>query len=56
MLFTIPTMDEVKHALFSIGPFKAFGPDGVHALFYQQYWSEVSSDLVEFVQQVFLSP
>lgn len=30
------TAEEVKKALFSIGDFKALGPDGLHAIFYKK--------------------
>lgn len=43
------TIDEVKKALFSIGDFKAQGPDGLHAVFYKRSWSMVGDDLVEEV-------
>jgi hypothetical protein len=32
------TVDEVKMALFSIGDYKAPGPDGIHAVFYKKFW------------------
>ena len=30
--------EEVKKAAFSIGDFKAPGPDGLHAVFYKRFW------------------
>jgi len=45
------TVDEIKEAIFQMGPTKALGPDGMNALFYQNYgilWV-VSGDVVNAV-------
>ena len=48
-----PTVEEVKAALFQMGPTKASGPDGMNALFYQKFWhivgNNVSSAVLEFL-------
>ena len=40
------TIDEVKVALFQIGPTKAPKPDGVNAIFFQKFWHIVGDDVV----------
>lgn len=46
---------EVKRALFSMHPDKSPGPDGFSPGFYQKFWSIVSTDMVELVQNFFLN-
>jgi len=41
------TSQEIRKALFDIGPLKAPGPDGFHALFYQHFWSTVGDSLTQ---------
>lgn len=38
--------EEVKRALFNIGDLKAHGPDGLHAIFYKQFWHLIGDYLV----------
>ena len=49
MLTAEYTRDEVKKALFSIGDFKAPGPDGLHAVFYKRFWHIIEDDLIDEV-------
>ena len=39
------TADEVKSALFAMGPSKAPGADGFNAGFYQRHWELTEKDL-----------
>jgi len=40
------TTDEIKVALFQMGPKKALGLDGMNALFYQKFWHVVGDNIV----------
>lgn len=41
------TGEEVRRALFQMGPFKAPGMDGFPAHFYQKFWSTVGNDVTQ---------
>ena len=49
ILSTEYTAEEVKSALFQMGPTKAPGPDGMNALFYQKFWHIVGDDVTNAV-------
>lgn len=40
------TANEVKVALFKMGPTKALGPDGMNAIFYQKFWHVMGGNVV----------
>jgi hypothetical protein len=45
------TAEEVKMAAFSIGEFKAPGPDGLHAVFYKKFWNICGDEITQEVLQ-----
>lgn len=47
---------EVKSALFAMGPWKAPGPYGFPAGFYQGAWDTVGDSLFEFALNTWLHP
>ncbi|OMO90064.1 reverse transcriptase [Corchorus capsularis] len=47
--------DEVKEAMFSIGPHKTPGPDGFQACFFQQNWDTVGEAVTKSVKEAFSS-
>ncbi|OMO86377.1 reverse transcriptase [Corchorus capsularis] len=52
-LVCIPFCDDIKDALWSLKPFKAPGPDGLHAGFFQKCWSDVGNNLCVAIKHVF---
>ena len=47
------TEEEVRKAVFSIGPNKAPGPDGFTGAFYRQFWPTIKDQITQEVQQFF---
>jgi hypothetical protein len=48
--------EEIKSAVFSMKPWKAPGPDGFPAGFYQKSWSIVGRGVCDFVRNVWSNP
>ena len=49
------SMEEIKRAVFEMGPFKAQGVDGLLANFYQHLWVVVGESVYKFAHDFFES-
>lgn len=49
MLTNLPSMEEVRNAVFSMNNNSALGPDGFGSCFYQTYWDLVGNDVFKSV-------
>jgi hypothetical protein len=47
---------EVKSALFDMSPWKAPGPDGFPAGFYQNGWNDMGSSICDYVKNIWINP
>ncbi|GAU42583.1 hypothetical protein TSUD_302990 [Trifolium subterraneum] len=54
-LSSLPSMDEVKSALFSMDSFKAPGPDGFQPIFFKKFWHIVAPDVFKLISTAFIS-
>nr|KYP67083.1 Transposon TX1 uncharacterized [Cajanus cajan] len=52
-LAILPTMEEVKNAVFSLSPNSSIGPDGFPRSFFQHFWDIIRMDVYNFVLQFF---
>lgn len=52
-LASIPSNDEIRNAVFSIGPYKAPGYDGFLPIFFRANWETVGSSFCKFVLDFF---
>ena len=48
------SIEEIKEALWSMKPYKAPGPDGLHARFFQRFWLLVGDSVRKEVEKVFI--
>lgn len=55
MLTELVTDQEVKDALFLIGPVRAPEPDGITSAFYQQFWRDIGEDVCTLIRRFFES-
>lgn len=51
--FRTITVEEIKTALNEMAPLKAPGPDGLHAVFYQNMWSVVGKSVISMAENFF---
>ena len=54
-LASIPSNAEIYEALKSLKLYKAPGPDGLHAGFFQRHWNYVGDSVKDEVRNIFLS-
>ncbi|XP_068312484.1 uncharacterized protein [Pyrus communis] len=52
-LSCLPSVEEIKSAVFSMDPSSALGPNGFPGSFYQSCWDIVGLDVINFVQVFF---
>ena len=45
--------EEIKSAMWSLKPFKAPSPDGLHAAFFQRFWLVVGKSVMEEIKMIF---
>jgi len=55
MLMRVPQRVEIKDAVFALNGDRAPGPDGFGGHFYQTYWDIVGDDVIESVQDFFIT-
>ncbi|CAL1374667.1 unnamed protein product [Linum trigynum] len=48
-----PTVEEIKEAVFDLGPTKSPGPDGFAGSFFQNFWGKIGPDFCKEVQVFF---
>ncbi|GLT57157.1 hypothetical protein SLA2020_301450 [Shorea laevis] len=52
-LVMLPSLPEIRKAVWSMKAFKAPGPDGTHPFFYQKMWHSVKDTILTDVKQIF---
>lgn len=50
LLSAVPSMEEVRRAVFSWNGSSACGPDGFSGLFYQHCWDIIGMDVLKMVK------
>jgi hypothetical protein len=55
MLMRVPQRDEIKDTVFALNGDGAPGPDGFGGHFYQTYWDIVGNDVIQSVQEFFIT-
>ena len=54
MIDAMVSIEEIKEALWSMKPYKAPGPDGLHIGFFQRFWLIVRDSMRKEVEKVFI--
>ena len=52
-LSSTPLLEEIYHNVFSLPPLIAPGPDGNHAIFFQQNWHILGPGIIHAIQEIF---
>ena len=55
ILTALPSNSEIHNAVFSLSRDSSPGPDGFGAYFYQIYWDIIKKDMIQAVQEFFLT-
>lgn len=55
LIDAIPSADEIFRTVKSMHPIKAPRPDGMPALFFQEYWRTVGTEVITMIQNAFRS-
>jgi hypothetical protein len=55
MLCLVPSEEEIKEAVFSLGSNKSPATNGMLTLFYKHFWNTISRDVVTVVESFFQS-
>ena len=54
LLTILPSVEEIKNAVFSLNKDSAPGPDGFGAFFFQTYWDIIKEDVIAAVLEFFI--
>ncbi|XP_061358638.1 uncharacterized protein LOC133302833 [Gastrolobium bilobum] len=55
-LARVPSREEIRSVVFKMGKFKAPGPDGLQAVFFQNHWNTVGESVCKLIVDIFLDP
>ncbi|XP_061353715.1 uncharacterized protein LOC133298441 [Gastrolobium bilobum] len=55
-LHAVPSELEIKDVFFSMSPFKAPGPDWLHAIFFQSQWNTIGPSVCNLIKIDFIDP
>ncbi|XP_061358833.1 uncharacterized protein LOC133303021 [Gastrolobium bilobum] len=52
----VPFTEEIRRLVFKMGKFKAPGPDGLLAVFFQSQWDNIGASIGLLIKELFLNP